>query len=264
MEKKGKFILFTVAEFDAWLMKAKFSRTIRLIQNHHTLVPCYQDFTGQNHFSLLAGMERYHMVERGFAEIAQNLTTFPDGKVALCRSLEKIPAGIKGANQGGVCIEHLGNFDAGKDTMADAHRDTICKVNALLCREFGVTPSIDTIVYHHWYDLDSGIRTNGTGHTKSCPGMGFFGGNSLQMAKRNFITLVERDLENSAASPISSPLRTAEVNASSLNVRTAPAASAARVKTLGRGVLVQVYAEQNAWCRIHPTDQQWVSARYLS
>jgi len=169
MEKKGNFVLLTVAEFDDWLMKTKFIRSVKLIQNHHTLEPSYSKFTGQNHFSLLTGMERYHMVERGFAEIAQNLTTFPDGRVALCRSLEKIPAGIKGANQGGICIEHLGNFDNGKDAMTDAHQNAIIKVNALICREFGLTSSTDSIVYHHWYDLESATRTNGTGNTKSCP-----------------------------------------------------------------------------------------------
>lgn len=101
MQQKGKFLLFTVDEFDGWLADTKFSRAVTLIQNHHTFMPAYARFDGTNHFSLLEAMDLFHVAERGFAEIAQNLTTFPDGTVAVCRSLEKIPAGIKGANHAG-------------------------------------------------------------------------------------------------------------------------------------------------------------------
>ena len=264
MQKKGKFILFTVDEFDAWLAETKFSRTVTLIQNHHTFMPGYSQFKSTNHFALLEGMERFHMVDRGFDEIAQNLTTFPDGTVAVCRSLEKIPAGIKGANQSGVCIEHLGNFDTNGDAMTDSHGQTIVRVNALLCREFLLTPSTDTLVYHHWYDRDSGIRTNGTGNTKSCPGTAFFGGNSVAEAQAGFIppvTAALNDLATIAPTPV---IRSVEVVTNgALNVRTGAGTSFSLCKQLRNGVLVQVYAEADGWCRIHPSEQQWVSNRYV-
>ncbi len=264
MQKKGKFILFTINEFDAWLAATKFSRTVTLIQNHHTLAPAYGQFNGAKHFALLEGMERYHVVERGFAEIAQNLTTFPDGTVAVCRSLEKIPAGIKGANQTGVCLEHLGNFDAGGDVMRDEHRQAIIRVNALLCREFGLTPSTDAIVYHHWYDLASGLRTNGGGNTKSCPGTAFFGGNSVAAAQSGFIppiTAAFQALTTITPAPV---IRSVEVAMKgALNVRAGAGTSFAVLKQLQSGVRVQIYEEAAGWCRIHPREQQWVSSRYL-
>ena len=46
----------------------------------------------------------------------------------ICRSLNTIPAGIKGANTYGVCIENIGNFDKGKDTMTPAQRNSIALV----------------------------------------------------------------------------------------------------------------------------------------
>jgi len=141
MQKKNKFILFTIEEFDQWLRDNKFNRVIKLIQNHHTYIPNYKHFKGNNHFTLLESMEAVH-IERGFAEIAQNLTTFPDGSVAVCRSIDKIPAGIKGANKEGICIEHLGNFDLEGDKMTEIHRQTIVKINAFLCKEFGLTRQI--------------------------------------------------------------------------------------------------------------------------
>src|SRR5512138_3315172 len=123
METQKKFTLLSLDEFSGWLDDNRFHRVIRLVQNHHTWLPNYESFTGSNHFALLEGMERSH-IERGFAEIAQNLTAFPDGTLALCRSFETIPAGIKGANREGLCIEHLGNFDAGRDVMSPAHGAT--------------------------------------------------------------------------------------------------------------------------------------------
>ncbi|OPZ60908.1 MAG: Bacterial SH3 domain protein [Deltaproteobacteria bacterium ADurb.Bin510] len=261
MRKQGKFTLMDLAEFDAWLKVTSFSRVIKLVQNHHTYIPGYAHFKGDNHFALLNGMEASH-IERGFTAIAQNLTSFPDGTVALCRPLDTIPAGIKGANAAGICIEHVGNFDAGGDEMSAKQRETIIGINALLCREFGLEPSTDTIIYHHWYDLVTGKRTDGTGTTKTCPGTAFFGGNTVKAAQENFIPLIAARLKPKPAAEASFKL--AQVTATSLNVRSAPNASAKLVKSLQQGVEVKVYATENGWSRIHSSEQQWVCARYLS
>jgi len=69
-------------------------------------------------------MEDAHL-QRGFSEIAQNLTTFPDGSVAVCRSFDTVPAGIKGANRNGLRTENVGNFDIGRDSLAAKHKDCI-------------------------------------------------------------------------------------------------------------------------------------------
>jgi hypothetical protein len=191
MQHQGKFLLFSPAEFAQWLNGLSLVRKIKIVQNHHTWLPDYSTFNKvKDHFKLLASMERSH-IERGFAEIAQNLTTFPDGTIAVCRSFETMPAGIKGVNQFGICIEHLGNFDAGSDAMTAAHRSTIIKVNSLLCKKFGLTPSTDSVVYHHWYDLTTGKRVkDGSPNTKTCPGTNFFGGNTIEACAKNFIPLL--------------------------------------------------------------------------
>lgn len=265
MRKQGKFLLFEDhAEFAAWLDGTVVSRRVLLVQNHHTWLPDYATFHGNNHFALLQGMEGSH-VERGFAEIAQNLTTFPDGRIAVCRSLDKIPAGIKGANTGGVCIENLGNFDAGKDQMTTAHREAIVQVNAALCRKFALTPDTDSIVYHHWYDLNTGMRTNGAGATKTCPGTAFFGGNLVTDAAANFVPLVAAVLAGfpAAAARKPAPIGAFSVNASSLKVREGPSGSARVVKQLLRGVHVEVFRKSGDWMCVHATEPQWASSRYL-
>ncbi|MEI6851369.1 MAG: SH3 domain-containing protein [Bacteroidota bacterium] len=263
MEKKGRFILMNIAEFEEWLMQNHFSRVIKLIQNHHTYIPNYSHFKSINHFGLLQGMENSHL-QRGFSEIAQNITTFPDGKIAVCRSFDKIPAGIKGANQYGIYIDNLGNFDTGGDTMSVEQKLTIVKANALLATKFGLTPTTDTLVYHHWYDLNSGLRTGGSGVTKSCPGTNFFGGNTVNDAKQIFIPLILAAMQNpDVVPPVEEVLGTYEVTTYGLNVRSGPGVDNPVMKVLRKGTVVHVYEEEINWCRIHKTEALWVSRNYL-
>lgn len=191
MKIKGKYILLEPNEFRDWLELQEISRKIKLIQLHHTYLPNYKHFNGNNHFELCQSMESEHK-KRGFTEIAQNLTTFPDGKIMVCRDLNSIPAGIKGANTNGICIENVGFFDLGKDTMTSEQRQTIVSVTKSLLDKFSLTPNSNTVVYHHWYDLNTGKRIvrEGTGTTKSCPGTAFFGGNTIENFNAKFLPLI--------------------------------------------------------------------------
>ena len=188
MIAKDKFILLETNEFHTWLNNQNVTRKISLIQQHHTFIPAYKHFDGNNHFQLCKSMESAH-IERGFAEIAQNFTTFSDGKIMVCRNINTIPAGIKGANSYGICLEHVGNFDIGKDVMTTAHKSCIISITKSLLKKFNLRANDQTVVYHHWYDLSLGKRIfkEGTGTTKSCPGTNFFGGNTVQDFNANFI-----------------------------------------------------------------------------
>jgi hypothetical protein len=191
MKQDGQFLLFTREEFRDWIFKNQFRRLIKMVQNHHTYSPDYNAFNN-NHFALLKSMKDYHVNQNGYADIAQNLTTFPDGLIAVCRDFEKAPAGIYGANTSALCIEHVGNFD--KDIITAEHKKTIVFLNAILCTRFGLQPSTNTIIYHHWYDLNTGKRTTG-GVTKTCPGKLFFGGNTIEACQQNFIPLVIAEMK---------------------------------------------------------------------
>lgn len=193
MKALGKFILMNRQEFEVWFHGFRLVRKITLIQNHHTFIPNYTTFNQvKDHFKVLEGMEQSHL-QRGFDEIAQNLTIFPDGMIAVCRDLNKEPAGIKGANTTGICIENVGNFDIGGDRMSPEQSSSILFVNALICKVLGLRPSLNTIVYHHWFDLTTGQRINdlNRGHqTKSCPGSNFFGGNTIEACSKFFIPAI--------------------------------------------------------------------------
>jgi len=78
-------------------------RKISLVQQQHTFIPNYKTFDGTNHFKLCTSIENSYK-ERGFAEMAQNFITFPDGKTMVCRNINTVPAGIKGANSFGYAL----------------------------------------------------------------------------------------------------------------------------------------------------------------
>lgn len=209
--RNSQYVLMTRDEFKEWLFKQDFTRKVGKIQLHHTWMPSYKQFNGSNHMRMLKGMESYHVNQMGWSYISQQLTTFPDGKVAVGRPFDIPPEGTFGMNNKSVmraieadslAIENVGNFDAGHDQMTKEQKETIVAITALLCLKYGLTPSIDSITYHHWWDIKTGERVldNGKGHAvKTCPGTGFFGGNSTTSAKNNLYPLVIQKMKEISA-----------------------------------------------------------------
>jgi len=270
MKKSAGFILMNIAEFRDWILNKNVNRKVTMIHNHHTYIPDYSHFKN-NHFHLVTGMKNYHMNIRRFADIGQQITTFPDGMVVVgTRSLEVGPACIRKNNDSAVCIEHVGNFDKGGDVMTAKHKKTIVFVNALLHLKFALAPNDTHNVYHHWFDLASGERVDGVGGgTKSCPGSNFFGGNKPRDARKNFLPLVSKVLKKQpeyAATfgvEIPEPIGYAMViRANFLNVRTGPGSKNKKLGTISRGNTVDIYERVPRWTRISP-DQKWVSSYYL-
>jgi hypothetical protein len=199
-QKQGQHILMTKEQFKDWLQKNTFHRKINLIQQHHTWAPAYKRFNGSNHFLLLQGMENYHKTNMHWKTIAQNITTFPDGRIAVSRPFDMAPDGSIGAkaNSVGIAIENVGNFDKGQDVMTAEQKETIVYITALLCLKFDLTPSVDTITYHHWWNYKTGQRVLDQAKSyevKSCPGTNFFGGNTTTAAKTYFYPLVSQKME---------------------------------------------------------------------
>ena len=75
-------------------------------------------------------MRNHHIGNNGWADIGQHFSVFPDGAVVTGRPLNRTPACIYHANAGGVCFENVGAFDAGRDQMPAAQRDSILRATA--------------------------------------------------------------------------------------------------------------------------------------
>lgn len=124
-------------------------------QVHHTYKPNHADFTGGNYQSLQDGMRNYHVNTRGWQDIGQHLTLYPDGMFLTGRSFNIAPAGIKGYNTGAFMIEIIGDFDKGQDKLEGKQLNAGLKVYQYLVNNCGAT-----IMFHN------------EKASKSCPGTG--------------------------------------------------------------------------------------------
>ena len=213
MQTKYGFTLMSIEEFESWIAKLNVSRTIRLLQVHHTWSPAYSNFNGNNHFERQKAMKEYHM-SKGYVDIAQNLTIFPDGTIMTGRSFNVAPAGIYGANTNGICVENFGNFDKGADKMTQEHIDAIVRVYASMCRKFGLSPETD-IVYHAWYTASGTYLGdyNKSKSAKTCPGTNFFGGNiRMRSLSDHFDCVVDYDEKSGLPILVTTPLTDININ----------------------------------------------------
>lgn len=264
METKYGFTKFSLSEFEEWITDKKIIRTVLKIQQHHTFSPSYKEFDGKNHFERQRSMKNYHVNSNGWNDIGQHFSIFPDGTILTGRSLEQSPACIYGQNANAICIENVGNFDKGGDTMIPEQAASIIRVTALLCKKFNLPIDTNAIVYHHWFHLSTGVRNNGSGGNKSCPGTNFFGGNKVADCEKNFLPLVKKELGNELNS-ISSIIKYVSVQADSLNIRIAPEASSAISsiqKNAQLGAILRVYEVKNGWYKISQSASMWVNGKY--
>lgn len=264
MKKKYGFTLLTPDEFEAWLMQRQVARTVLYVQEHHTFVPNYSHFKGNNHFELQRGMRNYHKAVNGWADIAQHFSIFPDGLVVTGRSLEMNPSCITGFNANAICIENIGNFDPNGDIMRQEQRMAILHVTAALCKRFRIPINTDRVVYHHWFDLNTGARTDGKGSVKTCPGATFFGGNKPESAKANFIPQVAALLGAPSGTSTPAVFWYGSVMTDSLNIRNAPSVNGKKMNAAKLGAVLRVYEEKNGWLRISAKNQEWVSAKLVA
>ena len=190
MKTNNGFVMLSPTEVPAWLDGQKVARQILRVQLHHTWLPDYRHFAGNNHFTRQAAMRESHLA-RGFSDIAQHFTVFPDGMIVTGRALGSDPAGVIGANKGAVCVECFGNFDAGQDSMTTVQASAVVQLTAALCNRFALSPET-SITYHAWW-TSHGVALGDyipAKSAKTCPGTAFFGGNSKAAFHKYFLPRV--------------------------------------------------------------------------
>lgn len=197
MKTADGFTAMTAQELAGWLAAQKVGRRITRLQLHHTYQPDYAAWNKRpDALYWQKAMRDFHVNGRGFADIAQHFSVCPDGTVVSGRSLDKDPAGITGGNSGAICIECIGNFDAGADVMTSAQRSAVITAAAAILSRFSLT--VEAITYHCWWT--SGGTNLGDydkyKSAKTCPGTGFFGGNTRQAFEKEFKKEVEAKMNN--------------------------------------------------------------------
>ncbi len=267
LETKYGFIKMSLEAFAQWMSQKRIGRTVIAIQQHHTYIPSYHHFKGDNHFELQKSMHHHHTVNNGWMDIGQHFTIFPDGVILTGRSLEYNPAGIFGNNQNAICIENFGFFDAGQDEMTKEQKESIVGLTAIFCEKFNLPIHTNSIVYHHWFNF-FGERNDGAGGNKTCPGDTFFGGNKVQDCKDNFLPLVAKYLNRQSFTKTDTNItKYAMVTANALNVRTGSHYTNPRAKDrepLHLGAVIRVYKEENNWYKISKSREHWISSRFTT
>lgn len=145
----------TIDELINILKKYKYKE----FQIHHTWLPNYDTFyqkdkEGKRRYTpekLNDNMKSFH-IGKGFGDIAQHITTFPDGTILIGRDFGKKPVGIANRNTGGFCMEQLGDFDLGKDIITVEQRNITLRLIEYFS-SVGTKP-----VFHRQFS------------SKSCPG----------------------------------------------------------------------------------------------
>lgn len=213
MQTKYGFTLMTVSEFEKWIKTVSVSRSITLLQVHHTWSPSFVQFNGSNHFTLQQNMKNYHVNSCGYADIAQNFTVFPDGTIMTGRSLNLNPAGVYGANTNGICVEHLGNFDKGGDVMPAVMKNAIVRIYAAMANRFKINPETG-IRYHGWYTASGTYlgTYNSSRSCKTCPGTNWFGGNTRASYDANFKPLIKKAMSGSYVEEDEEVVKSIKVN----------------------------------------------------
>ena len=179
MKQKYGFTEFeTIQEFKTWLNNQKVTRTVTKLQVHHMWAPAYKHWKTDNALRRQYNTKTYHKNNNGWGDIAQHFSIFPDGHIVTGRSLNSTPIGIKGWNTGAICVEIYGNFD--EDKMTEAQALAVLGCYALMAKKFGLTISSTHIRPHAWFTAGGTYLGdyNKSRSAKTCPGTGFFGGNT--------------------------------------------------------------------------------------
>lgn len=198
MKKYKQWFLFDVDEYENYLRGFCCKREIKYIHLHHFWKPSYKSFRGNNHFRLQEARYNYYRNKLHWSDIADHVSTYPDGLLLTGRTLNRNPASIKFKNRGAFAIENLGNFDDGFDSMTQEQQNAIVKLVAVVADIFSVPLDSDHIVYHAWFNRETGKKfgleemNNSNEFFKSCPGSNFFGGNSIKSMEENFLPLVRK------------------------------------------------------------------------
>lgn len=144
---------------------------------HHTWKPAHSNFNGNNYNSMQQGMYNYHTKTRGWSDIAQHLSLFPDGVWLTGRPFNVMPVSIKYWNKGALAVEMIGNFDIkgngsyneyGYDKLEGRQKQEILKLISYFIDKYGP----QSIKFHR----------EGPGVTKTCPGTSLNKGKLIQEA----------------------------------------------------------------------------------
>ena len=163
MKTQNGFTLLNKNEIASYLSKQKVTRTINKLQVHHMDLPNYDTWEktdkkvfDEPHFGRTQSLNDYGRRTWNYSDgrgkyIAQHFNVFPDGMITTGRHLNSKPIGIRGWNDGAICIEIYGDFDKGHDVMTKAQKKAVIALYGELCKRFDIPVNTNHIRPHFWF-----------------------------------------------------------------------------------------------------------------
>ena len=272
MKTQNGFTLMNKDEIGSYLAKQKVTRKITRLQVHNTFLPDYTTWEktdkkvfSEPHFGRAQSLDDYGKKTWGYSDghghyTAQNFTVFPDGKIIVSRNLNSKPIGIKGWNDGALCIEIYGNFDKGKDIMNTSQKKAVIYLYGELCKKFKIPVDTTHIRPHCWFTAGGTYlgKYDSSRSAKTCPGSNFWGVGCSPSGFNKFLADIKEYVNGKEvqASPTDDKFKQyiARVNTNGLNARKGPGTEYDIECILNKGVAITVVAEVKAkdggtWCK---------------
>ena len=274
MKTQNGFTLMNKNEIASYLAKQKVTRKITRLQVHHMDLPNYSTWEktdkkvfDEPHFGRTQSLNDYGRKTwgRGASDghghyIAQHFNVFPDGKITTGRNLNSKPIGIRGWNDGAICIEIYGDFDKGKDVMTSAQKKAVITLYGELCKRFKIPVNTSHIRPHCWFTASGTYlgKYDPNRSAKTCPGTNFWGVGCSSSGFNKFLTDIKEYVngKEAQASPTDDKFKKyiARVTTDGLNARKGPGSEHDIECVLNKGIVVTVVAEVKAkdsgtWCK---------------
>ena len=263
--KNGFTLLENKEDVNKWLSKQKVTRKITRLQVHNTFLPDYTTWEktdkkvfSEPHFGRAQSLDDYGKKTWGYSDghghyTAQNFTVFPDGKIIVSRNLNSKPIGIKGWNDGALCIEIYGNFDKGKDIMNTSQKKAVIYLYGELCKRFKIPVDTAHIRPHCWFTAGGTYlgKYNSSRSAKTCPGTNFWGVGCSPSGFAKFIKEVKayvngEEAPKEEAKPTSFKQYIAKPTVDGLAGRKGPGAEYDKVTMIDTDIAITIVDEEKA------------------
>ena len=281
MKSKNGFILLeNEKDVKEWLSKQKVTRKITRLQVHNTFLPDYTTWEktdkkvfSEPHFGRAQSLDDYGKKTWGYSDghghyTAQNFTVFPDGKIIVSRNLNSKPIGIRGWNDGALCIEIYANFDKGHDVMKNEQKKAVIYLYGELCKRFKIPVDTAHIRPHCWFTAGGTYlgKYNPSRSAKTCPGTNFWGVGCSTSGFNKFLEDIKAYVNGEGAqspSTGSTEYTTGiyKVNTDTLNIRKGPSASYDKVGAVKKGDSYTIIKVDGNWGYLK-SELGWINLKY--
>ena len=262
--QNGFTLLENKEDVKKWLNSQKVTRTITRLQVHHMDLPNYSTWEktdkkvfDEPHFGRTQSLNDYGKRTWNYSDghgkyIAQHFNVFPDGMITTGRHLNSKPIGIRGWNDGAICIEIYGDFDKSHDVMNAKQKEAVIALYGELCKRFGIPVDTAHIRPHCWFTAGGTYlgKYNSSRSAKTCPGTNFWGVGCSPSGFNKFLADIKEYVNGKEvqASPTSSEFKPyiARVNTDGLNARKGAGVEYDIECVLDKGTAITVVAEIKA------------------